>query len=214
MVILYTSNEKTLIRYFLYSFMRHFIYFSKEGTTSGKVISQGNLMKAGRIDIAIHSFIQAIYLSNDFRKDVTFHFLLYGMPDPPKHIEITIIDEAVISKKDVGNILKKLLYKYKEGEKKEVFPGCFVEKKSLQGVIKELKESGVECFILDKKGESLRDIKMEKDCAFILGDQDGIPKKELKHLKKSISGISVGPFMYFASQVVAVVNNELDVRGI
>jgi len=194
--------------------MRHFIYFSKEGTTSGKTISQGNLMKAGRIDIAIHSFIQAVYLSNSFRKDVTFHFLLYGMPDPPKHIEITIKDESVISKKDVGNLIKKLLYKYKEGEKKEVFPGCFIEKRSLQRVIENLQDSGVECFILDKKGEPLREVKIKKDCAFILGDQDGIPKKELKHLRKKIAGISIGPFIYFASQTVAVVNNELDVRGI
>ena len=91
--------------------MKHFIYFSKDGTTSGKAISQGNLMKAGRIDIAIHSFIQAIYLSNDFRKDVTFHFILYGMPDPPKHIEINVKDESQISKKDIANLLKKLLYK-------------------------------------------------------------------------------------------------------
>jgi len=171
-------------------------------------------MKAGRIDIAIHSFIQAVYLSNSFRKNVTFHFLLYGMPDPPKHIEIKVVDESQISKKDIANLLKRLLYKYKEGEKKEVVPGCFVEKKSLQKVIGELIESGVQCFILDKKGESLRDAKIKEDCAFILGDQDGIPKKELKHLKKELSRVSIGPHIYFASQTVAVVNNELDIRGI
>jgi tRNA (pseudouridine54-N1)-methyltransferase len=195
-------------------FMKHFIYFSKEGTTSGKVISQGNLMKAGRIDIAIHSFIQAIYLSNKFRKDVTFHFLLYGMPDPPKHIEITVTDESQISKKDIANLIKKLLYKYKEGEKKEVVPGCFIEKKSLQKVIDELIENKTEIFILDKKGESIRKIKIPKNCAFILGDQDGIPKKELKHLKKILTPVSIGPHIYFASQTVAVVNNELDFREI
>lgn len=194
--------------------MKHFVYFSKEGTTSGKVISQGNLMKAGRIDIAIHSFIQAIYLSNGFRDDVTFHFVLYGMPDPPKHIEITIKDEAVISKKDVANILKRLLYKYKKGEKNEVMPGCFVERKTFPGLIKELTENGVECFSLDKKGESIREIKIPNDCAFIVGDQDGLPKKEMKQIKDYITKVSVGPHVYFASQVVAVVNNELDYREI
>jgi len=193
---------------------KHFIYFSKEGTTSGKVISQGNLMKAGRIDIAIHSFIQAIYLSNDFRKDVTFHFILYGMPDPPKHIEITVTEELGISKKDIATLLKKLLYKYKEGEKREVLPGCFVEKKSLQKVIKDLMEQGIEVFILDKKGESIRDIEISKECAFLLGDQEGLPKKELKLLKKSLTPVSIGDKMYFASQTVAVVNNELDFRNI
>lgn len=193
---------------------KHFIYFSKEGTTSGKVISQGNLMKAGRIDIAIHSFIQAIYLSKDFRKDVTFHFVLYGMPDPPKHIEITVTEELGISKKNIASLLKKLLYKYKEGEKREVFPGCFVEKKSLQKVIEDLIEKDVEIFILDKKGESIREVKIPKECAFLLGDQEGLPKKELKRLKSLFIPISIGDKMYFASQTVAVVNNELDFRGI
>jgi len=194
--------------------MKHFIYFSKDGTTSGKVISQGNLMKAGRIDIAIHSFIQAIYLSNDFRKDVTFHFILYGMPDPPKHIEICVKEESMISKKDVAKILKVLLYKFKEGEKREVMPGCFVERKSFPNLIKELDANGIECFTLDKRGDSLREIEIPDECAFIVGDQDGIPKKELKAVKDYMTKVSVGPHMYFASQVVAVVNNELDFRGI
>ncbi len=118
--------------------MKHFIYFSKNGVTSGKAMSDGNLMKAGRMDIAIHSLIQGIFLSHDFRKDVTFHFVLYGMPDPPKHIEINVNDETPISKKDVGNLIKKILYKYRAGKKTEVFSGCFVEKKSLTNVLDEL----------------------------------------------------------------------------
>ena len=133
--------------------MRHFIYFSKEGVTSGKALSGGNLMKAGRIDIAIHSFIQAVYLSNGFRDDVKFHFVLYGMPDPPKHIEIQVTPELELSKKDVSNLLKKVLYKYKEGEKNESLPGCFVEKKSFLKVIEELENNDAEIFILDKRGE-------------------------------------------------------------
>jgi tRNA (pseudouridine54-N1)-methyltransferase len=194
--------------------MRHFVYFSKDGTTSGKVISQGNLMKAGRIDIAIHSFIQAIYLSHGFREDVKFHFILYGMPDPPKHIEIQVTDESIISKKDVGNLLKKLLYKYKKGEKREILPGCFIEKKNFFKVVEELIEDDIQVFILDKKGEDLRKVKIEKNCAFILGDQDGLPKKEFKRLKKMVTKVSIGDKIYFASQTVAVVNNELDYRNI
>lgn len=194
--------------------MRHFVYFSKDGTTSGKVISQGNLMKAGRIDIAIHSFIQAIYLSHGFREDVKFHFVLYGMPDPPKHIEIQVTEELEISKKDIGNLLKKILYKYKEGEKREILPGCFVEKKNFFKVIAELEESGSEIFILDKKGEDLRKAEIKDNCVFIIGDQDGLPKKEMKRLKQTANLVSIGKKVYFASQTVAVVNNELDYRGI
>ena len=193
--------------------MKHFIYFSKSAATSGGALAQGDLMKAGRMDIAIHSFIQAVYLSKDFRRDVKFHFVFYGMPDPPKHIEMQVTDELEISKKDVGNLIKKILYKYKEGKKTEVFPKCFVEKKSLLEVVKELGKEN-EIFLLDENGEDIRKAKILRNCVFVLGDHDGIQGKELKRLKQIATPISIGNKTYFASQVVAIVNNELDRRGI
>lgn len=194
--------------------MRHLVYFSKTAATSGKALSQGNLMKAGRMDIAIHSLIQGIFLSNDFRRDTVMHLIFYGMPDPPKHIEIRVNDETPISKKDVGTLIKKLLYKCKAGEKTEVMPGCFVEKKSFIDVIEELRDKGSEIFILDKNGESIREVKIHNNPVFVLGDHDGLPRQEIKPIKKFAKKISVGPHMYFASQTVAIVNNELDIRGI
>jgi tRNA (pseudouridine54-N1)-methyltransferase len=193
--------------------MKHFIYFSSSAATSGKALS-GDLMKAGRMDIAIHSLIQGLFLSNSFREDVAFHFVFYGMPDPPKHIEIQVKDESSISKKDVASLIKKLLYKCKEGEKREVVSGCFIEKKNLFAVINELQKQGNQIFILDKRGEDLRKVDIKKDCVFILGDHDGLPKKELKRLKQIATSISTGPKTYFASQTVVIVNNELDRRGI
>jgi len=171
-------------------------------------------MKAGRMDIAIHSFILGIFLSNDFRKDIKFHFVFYGMPDPPKHIEIKVSDDLEVRKRDVATLIKKILYKYKAGEKREVLPGAFVEKKSLLKVVEELQNKGNEVFILDKRGEDIREADIPKDCVFILGDHEGLPKKELKRLKGIATGVSVGPKMYFASQTIAVLNNELDRRGI
>ena len=193
--------------------MREFVYFSQSARTSGNFDS-GELMKAGRMDIAIHSFIQGVFLSHGFRKDTVFHFVFYGQPDPPKHIEIQVKDDLDISKKDVGNLIKKILYKYKDGKKTEVFPGCFVEKKSFLKVIEELDEEGKEIFILDKKGEDIRKAKIGNDCVFILGDHEGLPKHEMKRLKDVAKKVSIGDKMYFASQTVAVVNNELDYRGI
>ena len=193
--------------------MRHFVYFSSKAATSGNALAQGELMKAGRMDIAIHTIIQALFLSHDFRKDVKIHLVFYGMPDPPKHIEIQVKDDLEISKKDVGNLIKKILYKYKAEIKNEVLPGCFIEKKSFLNVIEELAKEN-EIFVLDKNGEDIRKIEIPKNCVFILGDQEGLPQKEMRRLKKSIKNVSIGPKVYFASQTVAVVNNELDRRGI
>jgi tRNA (pseudouridine54-N1)-methyltransferase len=192
--------------------MRHFIYFSRSAVTTGNF---KDLMKAGRMDIAIHVVISTFFLSHAFRKDAKLHLVFYGPPDPPRHIEIQVTDELDISKKDVGNLIKKILYKYREGQKHEPLPGCFIEKKSLLKVAEELEKEGKEIFILDKKGEDIRDVEMkkEKDVVFILGDHDGLPHKELKRLKQMATPVSIGPKMYFASQTVAIVNNELDRRG-
>ncbi len=206
--------------------MKHFVYFSSKAVTSGKTLSGGDLMKAGRMDIAIHTVIQGLFLSHDVRKDVKMHLVFYGMPDPPKHIEIQVKKESGmpetgsmvgsldISKKDVGTLIKKILYKYRQGERKEVFSGCFIEKKSFLKVIEDLINEGNEIFILDKKGEDIRKANISENCVFVLGDQNGLPKKEMRRLKKYCKLISIGPKMYFASQTVAVVNNELDRRGI
>ncbi len=194
--------------------MRHFVYFSKQAATSGKALSQGNLMKAGRMDIAIHSFIQGVFLSHSLRENVVFHFVFYGMPDPPKHIEIQVNPKISLSKKDVGSLIQKILYKYKEGQKTEVLPGCFIEKKSFLKVIEELEKNGNDIFILDKQGQDIRQAKITENCVFILGDQTGLPKQEMRRFKDLANKISIGPKMYFASQTVAVVNNELDRRNL
>lgn len=194
--------------------MKHLIYFSSSAVTSGSALSSRDLMQAGRMDIAIHGFIQGVFLSHGFRKDVKFHFIFYGQPDPPKHIEIQVTDELEISKKDIGNLIKKILYKYKRGEKTEPISGCFIEKKSFLKVIEELSEQGNEIFILDEKGKDIRNVKISDNCVFILGDHEGLPKKELKRLKQTAMPVSIGPKTYFASQTIAVVNNELDYRGI
>jgi tRNA (pseudouridine54-N1)-methyltransferase len=189
--------------------MRHFVYFSRHASTTGNF---KDLMKAGRMDIVLHVIIAGFFLSHDFRKDVKMHLVFYGMPDPPKHIEMQITPELEISKKDVGNLIKKILYKYKKDKKTEVLPGCFIEKKSLLKVIEELHKEGKEIFLLDKKGEDIRKAKISDNSVFVLGDHDGFPKKELKALKKIATPVNIGPKTYFASQTVAIVNNELDRR--
>ncbi len=192
--------------------MRTFVYFSGTARTSGN-FDVNNLMKAGRMDIVMHTIINAFFLSHKLREDVRLHLVFYGAPDPPKHIEIRAKAETNLSKKDLGNLIKKILYKYKEGKKTEVFPGCFVEKKSFLRVVEELAEQGKEIFILDKKGKSIREAEIPEQSAFVIGDHKGLPKKELKRMKKIAKTISVGPQTYFASQVVTILNNELDSGG-
>jgi len=202
--------------------MRHFIYVSKSARTSGN-FDVNNLMRAGRMDIACQVVIMAFFVSHHTREDVKLHLIFEGGPDPPKHLEMCpgknfMGDEEHridISKKDIAGLIKKMLYKYRKGEKREIAPGYFVEKKNLVKVVEELIDQGKEIYIMDRKGRDVREIEKLDNAVFILGDQDGIPKKDLKALKKmDAKKISVGRQMYFASQTMTILQNELDRRGI
>lgn len=198
--------------------MREFIYYSKTAPTSGKYIGT-DLAASGRLDIAVHSVIAAFFLSHRIREDVRMHLIFMGPPDPPKHLEMkpvvegkTGIDKIYFSKKNVAKVLKKMLYKYKRGEKREVFPGFWVEKKPLLSVIDELISQGKEVFILDRSGEDIRQAALPENPVFLVGDHEGLPSKDLKRLRKIAKKISIGPRTYFASHTIAIVNNELDRR--
>lgn len=203
--------------------MREFIYFSQHARTSGNF---DDLMKAGRMDIVCHVIINSFFISNKIRNDVKLHLIFYGPPDPPKHLEMIpgrVIPETGkqagkegidISKKDLIGLIKRMLFKYKHGIKHEVYPGYFIEKKGFWQVLEELQAEGKKLFVLDDRGEDIRKADIPKDCVFILGDHQGLPHKELKRLKKIATPVSVGPTEYFASQVVTLVQNELDRRGV
>ena len=103
--------------------MRDFIILSNQGRTRGDF---RDLMSAGRMDIVIHSIINAFFLSNEVRQNVTVHVILNGPPDPPKHLEFVYDPESTLSKKDVGTLIKSALWKYKHGKKIRAFPGVFI----------------------------------------------------------------------------------------
>ncbi len=205
--------------------MREFISFSDSARTSGNFPSD-RLMEAGRMDIAIHVLINAFFLSHKLREDTKIHLVFNGPPNPPQHLELfpgNSIPETGksagdnkpdISKKDIGNLIKKMLYKSNNSKKVEIWPGYTIEKKSIFKVLDELEKEGKEIFVLDGRGEDIRNIKIKKDPVFILADHHGFNKKELKKLQTYGTPVSVGKQTYFASQVITIVNNELDRRGI
>lgn len=198
--------------------MREFIYYLRTAPTAGNYIKE-DLMQSGRLDIAIHAIIAVFFLSHEMRSDVKLHLVFAGPPDPTKHLELkpvtkgqTGIDKIYLSKKNVEWIIKKMLYKYKEGKKTEVFPGYWIEKKGFLEVVKELSADGRNLYILDERGEDIREAKIGKNPIFILGDHLGLPRKELKRIKTMSKPVSIGKRTYFASHTIAIVNNEIDRR--
>jgi tRNA (pseudouridine54-N1)-methyltransferase len=201
--------------------MREFIYYSSTAPTRGNFGE--DLVKAGRLDIAVHTVISAFFLSHAVRDDVKLHLVFGGPPDPVKHLELkpvlsgkTGIDKIYFSKNNVSALIKKMLYKFRDGVKSEVFPGYWIEKKDLISVLRDLVDEGKTIYILDREGKDIRSIEISENPVFLIGDHQGkLPKlnsKEMKRMKDFIVPVSIGKKTYFASQTVAIVNNELDRR--
>ena len=190
--------------------MREFIYYSKNAVTTGN-FDLSNLMKAGRMDIACNVVISSLFLSHAVREDVKLHLIFDGPPTPGVHLMFEHHKDMPISKKDIAGLIRRMLYKLPKeiGEVREVFPGCSIERKGFETLIKELDKDGKNVFLLDERGKDIREIKIKGDEVFIIGDQEGFPDDKRKFLKQ-IDKLSVGPKIYFASQVVTIINNELD----
>jgi len=189
--------------------MREFIYYSKSAVTAGNLIGD-NLMKAGRMDIVCNVIISAFFTSNAMRNDVKFHLVFDGPPHAPRHLVLESNEEMPISKKNVAGLIKRMLYKSPDSEGLlEVLPGASIEKKSFEHVVKELDAEGKDVLLLDGKGDDIREVDLNKQPVFIIGDHEGFPSDKKKFLKK-IDKVTIGPKVLFASQVITILHNEMD----
>ena len=193
---------------------REFVYYSKSAVTAGNMIKD-DLRAAGRMDIVCNVIISVFFTSNAIRNDVKLHLIFDGPPSAPRHLVLdsSKIEDGQISKKNVAGLIRKLLYKSPDSEGLlEVLPGCSVERKSFEHVVKELDKDGKDVLLLDGRGDDVRDVNLDKKPVFIIGDHEGFPSDKKKFLK-TIDKVSVGPKVLFASQVITILHNELDRKG-
>ncbi len=168
------------------------------------------------MDIVCHAVVNAFFLSHRLRDDVELHLVFYGPPTPPRHLLLEVRPETGLSKKDVAGLIKRMLYKYREGRTEEVFPGCFVEKASLLDVTRRLEGEGRRIYVLDRRGVPISSLPDEdlRRAVFVLGDHEGLPRKETAGLMRTAEKVSLGCRTYFSSQVITILNYEMDRRGL
>jgi tRNA pseudouridine-54 N-methylase len=195
--------------------MREFVYYSKNAVTAGNLIGD-NLMQAGRMDIVCNFIISVFFVSNAMREDVRLHLIFDGGPNNPRHLVMESNEEMPISKKNVAGLIKRMLYKAKDEEGlREIVPGCSIEKRGFEKLLRDLDSEGKDVLVLSEKGRDIRDIGIDmnrdRNPVFVVGDHEGFPAGFRKFLKK-VDGVSVGPRVLFASQVATILHNEMDRR--
>ncbi|MCR9832702.1 tRNA (pseudouridine(54)-N(1))-methyltransferase TrmY [Vibrio parahaemolyticus] len=197
--------------------MRSFVLRARAAPTTSKALLEG-VGNEAHTEILAHTMMNTMFVAQSHREDVVVHLVLESTKDYSRTITIRSNDitniggfheSALISA--VARALDASVGMGKE-QLREVEPGITVRTVSFERLVQELAEDH-QLYMLDKKGEFVRDAEIGENPCFLLTDHIPMPKKSFNSLKRlGTEKISLGPKMLFASQCVVLIHNELDIR--
>jgi len=152
------------------------------------------------MDIACRCITACLWLSDELRKDSIFHLLLEGPPSPPKLLTFNPLKlkRFYPDERNVASHIKLALLGKSQ-------PGISLKIISFNEFLEQQREQK-QIIILDSKGKDIRKTDISENVLFVLGDNRG--------LGEDIEGekVSVGKKVYLSSQVISIIQNELDRR--
>jgi tRNA (pseudouridine54-N1)-methyltransferase len=180
---------------------REFILFSRIGQTDSNFRS---LHDAGRLDIVHECIVSSLFLSHGLRRDVTFHAILNGPPNPPLHIQID--GETLYDVRTDMDTWQAILKKTLAGKP---HPGITKDKTSFEALVK-AKAQNRQIYVLEEDGKDLSQVELKENSLFILGDHVGLPKKAEVFAQRFGEKISLGKQPYLAASCITIINYTLD----
>ncbi|CAE6931122.1 pseudouridine methyltransferase [Vibrio sp. B1FLJ16] len=197
--------------------MRSFVLRARAAPTTSKALLEG-VGNEAHTEILAHTMMNTMFVAQSHREDVVVHLVLESTKDYSRTITIRSNDitniggfheSTLISA--VARALDASVGMGKE-QSREVEPGITVRTISFERLVQGLAEDH-QLYMLDKKGEFVRDSEIGSNPCFLLTDHIPMPKKSFNSLKRlGTEKISLGPKMLFASQCVVLIHNELDIR--
>ncbi len=180
---------------------REFVLFSRIGKTDHNF---SNLHDAGRLDIVHECIVSSLFLSHGLRRDVTFHAILNGPPNPPIHIQIT--GETLYDVRTDMETWQQILKKTLAGK---THPGITKDKTSFEASLK-AKAQTHQIYVLEEDGKNICAVKFPEKSLFVLGDHVGLPKKAEDFALRFGEKISLGKTPYLAASCITIINYTLD----
>ena len=180
---------------------REFILFSRVGQTDSNFRS---LHDAGRLDIVHECVVSSLFLSHGLRRDVMFHAILNGPPNPPLHIQID--GETLYDVRTDMDTWQVILKKTLSGKS---HPGITKDKTSFEALVK-AKAQTRQIYVLEEDGKDISQVTLKENSLFILGDHVGLPKKTEVFAQRFGEKISLGKQPYLAASCITIINYTLD----
>lgn len=163
-----------------------------------------SLHDAGRLDIVHECIISSLFLSHGLRRDITFHAILNGAPNPPQHIQIN--GETLYDVRTNIETWQQILKKTLAGKP---HPGITKDKTAFETLLKN-KAQTHQIYVLEEDGQNITDLKFPPNSLFILGDHVGLPKKAEDFALRFGEKISLGKTPYLAASCITIINYTLD----
>ncbi|EHS1185216.1 tRNA (pseudouridine(54)-N(1))-methyltransferase TrmY [Vibrio vulnificus] len=197
--------------------MRTFVLRARAAPTNSRALLEG-VGNEAHTEILAHTLMNTMFVAQSHRQDVVVHLVLESTKDFSRTITIhsnEVSNVGGFHEANLLNIVVRALDASTDMGKEElrnVEPGVTVRTISFERLVQQLAEDH-QLYMLEKKGEFVRDIKFAANPCFLLTDHIPMPKKTFNSLKRlGTQNISLGPKMLFASQCVTLIQNELDLQ--
>ncbi|HAS8422702.1 TPA: tRNA (pseudouridine(54)-N(1))-methyltransferase TrmY [Vibrio vulnificus] len=197
--------------------MRTFVLRARAAPTNSRALLEG-VGNEAHTEILAHTLMNTMFVAQSHRQDVVVHLVLESTKDFSRTITIHSNEVSNVGGFHEANLLNIVVRALDAStgmgkeELKNVEPGVTVRTISFERLVQQLAEDH-QLYMLEKKGEFVRDIKFAANPCFLLTDHIPMPKKTFNSLKRlGTQNISLGPKMLFASQCVTLIQNELDLQ--
>ena len=197
--------------------MRTFVLRARAAPTDGQELLAA-VGKQAHTEILAHTLMNAIFVAQSHRADVTVHLVLESTRDFSRTIRFDANAMHAIGGFDeralLGKIAKALDASRGMGkeETRPVESGVTVRTLSFERLVQELAEDH-QLFVMDPKGTAIREQVFGGNPCFLLTDHVPMPKKTFHTLERlGAKNITLGSKMLFASQCVVLIHHELDQR--
>ncbi len=197
--------------------MRTFVLRARAAPTESAKLLEG-VGKEAHTEILAHTLMNAIFVAQSHRPDVTVYLVLESTADFSRTIRFEANAMHNIGGFNEMALLGKIATALdaSRGMEKEqtrsVEPGVTVRTVSFERLVQQLAEDH-QLFVMDRKGAPIRGQEFQGSPCFLLTDHIPMPRKTFHSLDRlGTTRITLGPTMLFASQCVVLIHHELDQR--
>ena len=197
--------------------MRSFVLRARAAPTDSKRLL-ASVGQEAHTEILAHTLMNAIFVAQSHRADVTVYLVLESTADFSRTIrfeanamhDIGGFDERAL----LGKVAKALDASRGMGkeETRPVESGVSVRTLSFERLVQEL-GADHQLFVMDRKGTPIREQEFQGNPCFLLTDHIPMPKNTFHTLDRlGTKRLTLGSTMLFASQCVVLIHHELDQR--